>query len=211
MGKNLDSKCKQCRRIGEKLFLKGERCSTPKCAMVKRNYPPGFHGPKGRKRASDYGLQLTEKQKARKTYGLTEKQFRIFFDKVQKKGGDVGNNFLGFLEMRLDNVVYRAGFASSRTQARQMVNHGHFYVNDKKVNIPSFQLKIGQVIKVKKSSKKSNFFKDLPEKLKNLAPDQKSWIAVDYKDLSAKVLHEPRQQDLPLSIKAHMIIEFYSK
>lgn len=211
MGKNLDSKCKQCRRIGEKLFLKGERCLSTKCAMVKRNYPPGFHGPKGKKRSSDYGLQLNEKQKAKKLYGLTEKQFRVSFDKIQKKGGDVGNNFLRHLEMRLDNVIYRSGFAPSRVQARQLVNHGHFTVNDRKVNIPSFQVKIGQMVKVRKSCKNNRYFRDLPEKLKNLAPEAKSWLAVDVKDLSAKILHEPRQQDLPLNIKTHMIIEFYSK
>ena len=211
MGKNLDSKCKQCRRIGEKLFLKGERCFSTKCAMVKRNYPPGPHGPKGRKRLSDYGLQLAEKQKARKFYGLNEGQFKISFNKVQKKGGDVGNNFLRYLEMRLDNVVYRAGFAPSRAQARQLVNHGHFTVNDRKVNVPSYQVKIGQVIKIRKSSQSNKYFRDLPEKLKSFTSDQKSWLATDSKELSIKALHEPRQQDLPLNIKTHMIIEFYSK
>ncbi len=211
MGKNLESKCKQCRRIGEKMFLKGERCSSTKCAMVKRNYPPGFHGPKGRKRSSDYGLQLTEKQKAKKLYGLTEDQFRISFAKIQKRGGDVGNNFLAYLEMRLDNAIYRAGFAPSRAQARQLVNHGHFQVNDRKVSIPSYQVKVGQVIKIKKSAKANRYFRDLPEKLKNFASDQKSWLATDVKELSTKVLHEPKQQDLPSNIKTHMIIEFYSK
>lgn len=211
MGKNLESKCKQCRRIGEKMFLKGERCASTKCAMVKRNYPPGFHGPKGRKRSSDYGLQLTEKQKAKKLYGLTEDQFRISFAKIQKRGGDVGNNFLAYLEMRLDNVIYRAGFAPSRAQARQLVNHGHFQINDRKVSIPSYQVKVGQIIKIKKSSKANRYFRDLPEKLKNFAGDQKSWLATDVKELSTKVLHEPKQQDLPSNIKTHMIIEFYSK
>ena len=211
MGKNLESKCKQCRRIGEKMFLKGERCSSTKCAMVKRNYPPGFHGPKGRKRSSDYGLQLTEKQKAKKLYGLTEDQFRISFAKIQKRGGDVGNNFLAYLEMRLDNAIYRAGFAPSRALARQLVNHGHFQVHDRKVSIPSYQVKVGQVIKIKKSSKANRYFRDLPEKLKNFASDQKSWLATDVKELSVKVLHEPKQQDLPSNIKTHMIIEFYSK
>jgi len=211
MGKNLDSKCKQCRRIGEKLFLKGERCSSPKCAMVKRNYPPGFHGPKGKKRSSDYGLQLNEKQKTRKMYGLSEDQFKLTFDKVQNKSGDIGNNFLKALEMRLDNVIYRSGIGSSRTQARQIVNHGHITVNDRKVNIPSYQVKIGQVIKVKKSCQKNKYFRDLPEKLKNLSPEQKSWLAVDAKELSLKVLHKPKQQDIPSNIKTHMIIEFYSK
>ncbi|HPT08090.1 MAG TPA: 30S ribosomal protein S4 [bacterium] len=211
MGKTLDSKCKQCRRIGEKLFLKGERCSSPKCAMVKRNYPPGFHGPKGKKRSSDYGLQLNEKQKTKKMYGITEKQFRLSFDKIQKKGGDIGNNFIKYLEMRLDNVIYRSGLAGSRTQARQLVNHGHFSINDRTVNIPSYQVKSGQIIKIKKSSKKNRYFVNLPEKLKTLAPEQKSWLGLDAKELSVKVLHEPQQQDLPSNIKTYMIIEFYSK
>lgn len=211
MGKNLESKCKQCRRIGEKLFLKGERCSSPKCAMVKRNYPPGFHGPKGRKRTTDYGLQLLEKQKAKKLYGLTEDQFKISFNKIQAKGGNVGDNFLSYLEMRLDNTIYRAGLAPSRAQARQLVNHGHFQINDRKVSIPSYQVKIGQIIKIRKSSKENRYFRDLPEKLKNFSADQKSWLATDIKELSVKVLHEPKQNDLPLNIKTFMIIEFYSK
>ncbi len=211
MGKNLDSKCKQCRRLAEKLFLKGERCSSPKCAMLKRNYPPGFHGPKGRKRSSDYGLQLNEKQKARKFYGLTEKQFKIIFDKVQAKGGDIGINFLKYLEMRLDNAVYRAGFAPSRALARQLVNHGHFMINDKKLNIPSYQVKLGDIIKIKKSSKNNKHFRDLPERLKSATIEQKSWMSVDQKEVSFKISHEPRQEDLPLNIKTHMIIEFYSK
>lgn len=211
MGKILDPKCKQCRRIGEKLLLKGERCFSAKCAMVKRNYPPGFHGPKGKKRSSDYGLQLNEKQKARKYYGLSESQFKISFDKVQRKGGDIGTNFLKTLEMRLDNVIYRAGFAPSRALARQLVNHGHFKINDRKVNIPSYQVKIGQVIGLKKRSVNSKYFKMLPEKLKGEMSEQKSWLKTDAKELTIKVLHEPRNQDLPLNIKTHMIIEYYSK
>lgn len=211
MGKNLDPKCKQCRRAGEKLLLKGERCFSTKCAMVKRNYPPGLHGPKGKKRLTDYGLQLLEKQKAKKYYGLSESQFKLSFDKVQKKGGDVGANFLKFLEMRLDNVVYRAGLAPSRSLARQLVNHGHFKVNDRKVDIPSYQVKIGHKITIKKSSLNNKYFKILPEKLKNMASEQKSWLNVDSKELSFKVLHEPRQQDLPMNIKTYMIIEYYSK
>ena len=211
MGKNLEAKCKQCRRIGEKLLLKGERCSTAKCAMVKRNYPPGFHGPKGKKRSSDYGLQLNEKQKAKKYYGLNEDQFKISFDRIQRKGGDVGINFLKYLEMRLDNLIYRSGFASSRSLARQLVNHGHFKVNDRKVSIPSYQVKIGQVITIKKSSLNNKYFRILPEKLKGFDSDQKSWLNINSKDLSAKILHEPGHQDLPVNIKTHMIIEYYSK
>jgi small subunit ribosomal protein S4 len=209
MGRNLEPKCKQCRRLGEKLLLKGERCQTPKCAMVKRNFPPGIHGPKGRKRQSDFGLQLNEKQKARKYYNLMEKQFRLTFEKAQRQTGDTGKNFFRLLETRLDNVIYRLGFASSHTQARELVNHGHFLVNDRKVNIPSFQAKIGDIIKIKKTSLKNKFFRDLMEKLKNA--QTVSWIHLDPKELTGKILHEPGQNDLPQNINVQMIIEFYSK
>jgi len=209
MGRNIDSKCKQCRRIGEKLFLKGDRCSTPKCAMVKRNYAPGFHGPKGRKRLSDYGLQLQEKQKAKKYYGLLEKQFRLTYAKASKKQGDAGKNFLRLLEMRLDNVIFRLGWATSRSQARQLVNHGHFTVNNRKTDIPSFSVKLGEVIKIKKSSQSNRFFKNLGEKLKKA--ERPSWLNFDASDLSAKVLHEPKETDLPQNINVQMIIEYYSK
>lgn len=209
MGRNIDASCKQCRRVGEKLFLKGERCTGPKCGMVKRNYAPGFHGPKGRKRLSDYGLQLQEKQKAKKLYGLLEKQFRLTYAKASKKPGDAGKNFLRLLEMRLDNVVYRLGWASSRSQARQLVNHGHFTVNNRKASVPSFSVKLGETIKIKKSSLSNRFFKNLGEKLKKA--DRPSWLNLDVTDLSAKVLHEPKDTDLPQSINVQMIIEYYSK
>jgi len=209
MGRNLESKCKQCRRLGEKLLLKGERCQTPKCAMVKRNYPPGIHGPKGRKRQSDFGLQLNEKQKAKKYYNLMEKQFRLTFEKAQKQTGDTGKNFFRLLETRLDNVIYRLGFASSHTQARELVNHGHFLVNDRKVNIPSYQTKNGDIIKIKKTSLRNKFFRDLAEKLKTA--QTVSWIHLDPKELTGKILHEPGQNDLPQNINVQMIIEFYSK
>jgi len=209
MARNIDNKCKQCRRTGEKLFLKGERCFSPKCAMVKRNYAPGFHGPKGRKRLSDYGLQLQEKQKAKKYYGLLEKQFRLTFSKASQKSGDAGKNFLKLLEMRLDNVIFRLGWASSRSQARQLVSHGHFTVNDRKANIPSFSVKIGQVVKIKKTSQKNRYFNNLTDKLKKA--EQPSWLNFDATALSAKVLHEPQDTDLPLNINVQMIIEYYSK
>ncbi len=209
MGRNIDNKCKQCRRVGEKLFLKGDRCSTPKCAMVKRNYAPGFHGPKGHKRLSGYGLQLQEKQKAKKYYGLLEKQFRLTYSKASKQQGDAGKNFLKLLEMRLDNVIYRLGWASSRSQARQLVNHGHFTVNNRKTDIPSFSVKIGQVIKIRKSSQNNRFFKGLDEKLKKA--ERPSWLNFDVKDLSAKALHDPKETDLPQNINVQMIIEYYSK
>ncbi|MCX6795740.1 MAG: 30S ribosomal protein S4 [Candidatus Falkowbacteria bacterium] len=207
MGRNLEPKCKQCRRLGEKLFLKGDRCSTAKCGMVKRNFAPGFHGPKGRKRLSDYGLQLAEKQKAKKFYNLMEKQFRDTFVIAQKKTGDAGKNFFRLLEMRLDNVVYRLGLAASRTQARQLVNHGHFTVNARKASTPSMTVKVGDVIAIKKSSEKSRFFRDGNQTKKAELP---SWLNKE-KDNSAKVLHEPNDSDLPQNFNVQMIIEHYSK
>ncbi len=209
MERNLDNKCKQCRRVGEKLFLKGDRCSGPKCAMVKRNYAPGVHGQKGRKRLSDYGTQLQEKQKAKRYYGLREKQFSLTFEKASKKTGDAGKNFLKLLESRLDNVIFRLGFADSRRQARQLVNHGHFNVDGVKTDIPSFIVKEGQVIKIKKKSQTSPYFRKLNEKIKKA--DRPSWLNFDVNDLSAKILHEPKDADLPQSINVQMIIEYYSK
>jgi len=209
MGRNIDNKCKQCRRVGEKLFLKGERCFTPKCAMVKRNYAPGFHGPKGRKRLSDFGTQLAEKQKAKKWYGVAEKQFRLTFERAAKQQGDAGKNFLKLLESRLDNVVFKAGFATSRAQARQLVNHGHFTVNDRKTDIPSFTVKLGQVIKIKKSSQKTPYFRNNSER--TMKAERPSWINFNNTEMAAKILHEPKDEDLPQSINVHMIIEYYSK
>ncbi len=210
MGKNLDNKCKQCRRLGEKLYLKGERCYSPKCAIIKRNYVPGFHGPKSqRRRLSDYGLQLAEKQKVRKFYGLLEKQFRLTFDKAEKMPGDLSTNFLRLLEMRLDNIVFRLGWASSRQLARQLVNHSAILVDNKKASIASMIVKPGQVISVKENKLKKNYFKNLKEnQTKTEVP---SWLNPDKSGFSAKVLHEPKDEDLPLNFKIQMIIEYYSK
>lgn len=177
--------------------------------MVKRNYAPGFHGPKGRKRLSDFGTQLTEKQKAKKYYGVSEKQFRLTFEKAAKKQGDAGKNFLKLLESRLDNVIFKAGFASSRAQARQLVNHGHFTVNDRKTDVPSFSVKLGQVIKIRKSSQKSPYFRNVNEKIAKA--ERPSWINFNNTEMAAKILHEPKDEDLPQSINVHMIIEYYSK
>ena len=153
----MNNKCRTCRKFGEKLFLKGERCSSPKCGIVKRNFGPGDHGSSRQRKKSEYGLQLQEKQKAKKYYGLLEKQFRLTYAKASKKQGDAGKNFLRLLEMRLDNVVFRAGISPSHTGARQLVSHGHITVNGKKVNIPSFTVKPADVIGIKKkSSNKTN-------------------------------------------------------
>jgi len=210
MGNIHEPKCKKCRRIGEKLFLKGERCSSTKCAMVKRNYPPGFHGQKGKKRASDYGAQLNEKQKIRNTYNLMEKQFKLTFDNAQKLSGNVGENFISLLETRLDNVIFRAGFASSRPQARQLVGHGLFTLNDKKIDIPSVQIKTGDVIKIKDNKKNSPLFKDLAERLKKY--DVPGWLNVESKDvISVKILHKPDLKDVMKNLNVHVVVEYYSR
>lgn len=210
MGRNLDPKCKQCRRAGEKLFLKGDRCYSAKCAIVKRNYPPGIHGAKlaRRSKQSEYGMQLAEKQKARKQYGLLEKQFRLTFDRATSKEGRTGVNFLKLLEKRLDNVVFRLGLASSRNKARQIVNHGHITVNGRKVNIPSYEVREGDVVEVKKSSQRNKVFKDIKERLKN--HQTPGWLNLDKEDLKGKVLHDPTEEDLPGDINTQVIIEFYS-
>lgn len=208
MGKNLVPQCKQCRRFGEKLFLKGERCQSAKCAIVKRNTVPGVHGSKGRRRMSDYGLQLAEKQKAKKFYNILEKQFRLTFEKAQQKSGDAGVNFLRLLEMRLDNVVYRLGLATSRYQARQIVNHGHITVNSKKVDIPSYIVKAGDTISIRKQSLTNHYFRTALEH-KNI--ELPSWLSFSVAEKTAKVLHEPIEKDLPAHINVQMIIEFYSK
>lgn len=210
MGKNLEAKCKQCRRAQEKLFFKGDRCKSQKCAMVKRNYPPGFHGPTKRKvRLTDYGTQLNEKQKGRKQYLLMEKQFRLTFDKALRKPGNTGEVFLQLLETRFDNTIYRSGLSVSRAQARQLVNHGLFTINDKKVNIPSYQLRIGDVIKIKSNKKNAKIFKDLAEKLKN--HEAPGWMNVDNKEISVKILHKPTMEAIQPSFNVQMIIEYYSR
>ena len=209
MARNINPKCKQCRRVGEKLFLKGERCSTVKCAIVKRNYPPGMHGVKGRKKADGFALQLTEKQKAKKQYHLLEKQFRLTFAKARQKSGNTGENFLRLLETRFDNTVFRLGLATSRPLARQLINHGHFTVNGHIVNIPSFQLKTGDTIKIKTNKARSKIFNNLNERLKN--KEIPGWLNLDLNELSAKVLHQPDLSMLNPNFDVQMIIEYYSK
>ncbi|MDD5031584.1 MAG: 30S ribosomal protein S4 [Patescibacteria group bacterium] len=211
MARNLDAKCKQCRRLGEKLFLKGERCNSPKCAMVKRNYPPGFHGQKGKKRQSDYGMQLAEKQKAKKQYGLLEKQFKLTFLRAKRKPGDASENFLRTLELRLDNAIYRLGFAASRVQARQLASHGHIEVNGRKVSIPSYEVKEGDIIKIRERSKRYKFFRELPEKLTRQKDNVPGWLNLDIKELAGKVLHQPKTADIKANVNAQIIVEYYSK
>lgn len=206
---NNSAKCKLCRRAGEKLMLKGERCNTAKCAMVKRNYAPGFHGPKNKRRLTEYGEQLNEKQKAKRQYNMLEKQFRLTFEKAQKQAGNTVDNFLALLEMRLDNVIYRLGYASSRAQARQMVSHGLFTVNGITVDIPSYSVKTGEVIKIKANKSNAKIFKNINETLKK--KEVPGWLNLDTKENTGKVLHKPEAKVINPSFNVQMIIEYYSK
>ena len=200
--------CRLCRREGQKLFLKGERCYTDKCGLTRRAYAPGQHG-QGRKKLSGYGLQLREKQKARRYYGVLEGQFRHYFELANKKAGVTGENLLAILESRLDNVVYRLGFGTSRPEARQLVRHGHFTVNGKKVNIPSYLVKVGDVIAIKEESKSS-------EKIKNVVEITASrvvpkWLDLDNNTLTGKVVAVAEREDIDLPLEEHLIVELYSK
>ena len=200
--------CRLCRREGQKLFLKGERCYTDKCGLTRRAYAPGQHG-QGRKKLSGYGLQLREKQKARRYYGVLEGQFRHYFELANKKAGVTGENLLSILESRLDNVVYRLGFGTSRPEARQLVRHGHFTVNGQKVNIPSYLVKVGDVIAIKEESKSS-------EKIKNVIDITASrvipkWLDLDNNTLTGKVVAVAEREDIDLPLEEHLIVELYSK
>ena len=198
--------CKLCRREGQKMFLKGERCYSSKCALERRAYAPGQHG-QDRKKLSNYGLQLREKQKAKRFYGMQESQFRTCFEKASKKPGKAGENLLIALESRMDNVVFRMGFAASRKEARQLVRHGHFTVNGHKANIPSMELKAGDVVKVKEKSCASPKFKEIRE----MTISTPSWITVDADKLEGKILAMPQRQDIDTPIAEHLIVELYSK
>ena len=198
--------CKLCRREGQKMFLKGERCYSSKCALERRAYAPGQHGQE-RKKLSNYGLQLREKQKAKRFYGMQESQFRTCFEKASKKPGKAGENLLIALESRMDNVVFRMGFAASRKEARQLVRHGHFTVNGHKANIPSMELKAGDVVKVKEKSCASPKFKEIRE----MTISTPSWITVDADKLEGKSLAMPQRQDIDTPIAEHLIVELYSK
>ena len=206
MARYTDANCKLCRREGQKLFLKGERCYSTKCAIERRNYAPGQHG-QARKKQSEYGLQLREKQKAKRFYGVPETQFRNTFEKAENKKGQTGENLMIALETRLDNVVFRLGFAASRKEARQLVTHGHFTVNGKKVNIPSYEVKAGDVIKVKEKSQSSPKFKEIKE----MSITVPSWMTVDVEKLEGKVVAMPRREDIDTPIAEHLIVELYSK
>ena len=204
--------CKLCRREGEKLFLKGSRCMTPKCAIERRSYPPGQHGREKqfrRGRASDYLLQLREKQKARRIYGVLERQFRNYFKKATQQPGLTGHNLLRSLETRLDNVVYRMGLADSRNQARQLVNHGHIMLNDRKTDIPSASVVPGNTVSVRPESLRNTYFKDRRE----LVDDRQvpRWIALDPEAMSARIMQLPEREDIDVTLQEQLIVEYYSR
>ncbi len=205
MAKYTNADCKLCRREGAKLFLKGERCSTKKCAMDRRPVAPGMHGVT-RKKASEYNVQLREKQKVKRAYGLLEKQFRAYYEEAERLNGVTGENMLALIEKRLDNVVYRMGIGSSRAQSRQVVNHGHITVNGKTVDIPSYQVKPGDVIAVKENKKENALFKEL-RGAKIVMP---KWVEFDTENFTGKILDNPKREDIDLNINEQLIIELYS-
>ena len=208
MSRYKDESCRICRREGQKLFLKGTRCYTDKCAISRREYAPGQHGQK-RKKLSEYGMQLREKQKTKSFYGVGEKQFRKYFDMASNKKGITGENLLQILESRLDNVVYKLGFGTSRAQARQLVNHGHFSVNGKKVDIVSYLVKPGDVISVRESKRDSVIIKEIVE-INNSRPIP-AWLESNLEDLTGKVVNLANREDIDLPVEEHLIVELYSR
>ncbi|MDA0670683.1 MAG: 30S ribosomal protein S4 [Proteobacteria bacterium] len=209
MARNLDPKCKQCRREGEKLFLKGEKCFTDKCGIEKRSYPPGQHGQRRGGRLSDYGVQLREKQKLRKIYGILEKQFRSYYAEADRLKGVTGENLLQLLESRLDNVVYRMGIGVSRSESRQLVRHNSITVNGNRVNIPSYQIKPGDQVAVAEASKNQLRVKAASEAAEERGFPE--WVEVDIKKLTGTFKNKPQRDDLPPTINESLIVELYSK
>jgi len=208
MGRYIGAVCRVCRREGEKMFLKGNRCFSPKCAIERRAYPPGEQGQRRRK-VSDYGIQLREKQKIRKFYGLLEKQFRIFFKRASQKRGVTAEELLRMLELRLDNLVYRFGFAASRAQARQMVKHGHFRVNGKKVDIPSYLGRPEDVIEVKQSDRIKDRVKEHLESTKGR--ELPEWLSVDQEAFKGTILKVPSREEISMPYNEQLVVELYSK
>ena len=206
MARYTGSVCKQCRREGQKLFLKGERCLTDKCGVERRSYPPGEHG-RGRMRQSEYRNQLSEKQKAKRYYQVLEKQFASYYDKASRQEGVTGENLLRLLECRLDNVLVRLGFAASRRQARQLVSHGHWTVNGRRVDIPSYQVKPDDVITIKASSAATDVVRDATE----LTSGVPAWLQADHDSLNAKVLRLPERSEISAPVEEQLIVELYSK
>lgn len=214
MARHTGPVCKLCRREGVKLFLKGTRCTSPKCAIERRNFPPGQHGKDNafrKGRTSDYNSQLREKQKARRIYGVLERQFRRYFAEAVRTPGMTGVNLLITLETRFDNVVYRLGLADSRPHARQLVQHGHFDINGQAVNIPSYVLKPGDVITLHGSSKELRYFREIFEYIKN-RPKAPEWLSIQPNNsLTATILRKPERAEIELQIKENLIVEYYSR
>jgi small subunit ribosomal protein S4 len=206
MARDTSPQCKQCRREGMKLFLKGERCLTDKCGVERRAYPPGDHG-RGRMKQSEYRLQLREKQKARRFYGVLENQFRNYYDKASRQPGVTGENLLRLLETRLDNVLVRLGFAASRRQARQLVRHGHWTVNGRRVNIPSYHVRPGEVLAFKAGSGAETVVRDSTELISSVP----AWLEADHDSLTAKVLRLPDRDEIVTPVQEQLIVELYSK
>jgi len=206
--------CKLCRREGEKLFLKGSRCLTPKCAIERRSYPPGQHGRESqyrRGRASDYLLQLREKQKMRRIYGVMERQFSKYFGKAEQRTGLTGTNLLVLLETRLDNVVYRLGLADSRAQARQLVNHGHVMLNGRKTDIPSALVSSGDTVSVRPESQRLTYFKTLRQELDQRQGQVPRWLQLDPKQMSGRMVQSPVREDIDVTLNEQLVVEYYSR
>lgn len=205
--------CKLCRREGEKLFLKGARCLSPKCAIERRSYPPGEHGRDSqyrRGRSSNFAMQLREKQKARRIYGIMERQFRRYYSDALRRPGLTGSNLLTILESRLDNVVYRMGFADSRNQARQLVQHGHFAVNGRRTNVPSFIVRPGDIVTVREGSRSRTYFKDLRQIMQDRPPTPE-WVRIDGDNLQGNVERMPERHEIDIPINEQLIVEYYSR
>jgi len=209
VGRYTESVCRQCRREGVKLFLKGDRCYSTKCAIEKRPFVPGQHGQKRKQKTSEYGLQLREKQKTKRMYGVSEKQFRNSFKKADRQQGITGENLLAMLERRLDNVVFRLGLASSRKEARQLVNHDHFTINGKKANIPSMLVKAGDLIQVKEKDANSPKFDEIKAAAAYKTPPE--WLEVDAENLSGRVLSLPTREQIDTAVSEQLIVELYSR
>ncbi len=209
MARYIGPVCRLCRREAMKLFLKGERCYTEKCAIEKRNFPPGQHGKTRKAKLAGYGLQLREKQKVKRIYGVLEAQFRTYFEEADRRKGITGENLLVMLERRLDNVAYSLGFAGSRAQARQFVRHGHVLVDGRKITIPSYQVKAGQTVAVKEASRKNAFIRSSVETARGRGvPD---WLDLDAENVTGKVTRLPAREDIKLPIQEQLIVELYSR
>jgi small subunit ribosomal protein S4 len=208
MARYIDSVCKLCRRERQKLFLKGQKCYTEKCPLESRNYPPGEHGQRRRSKVSEYGIQLREKQKIKRIYGLLESQFRNYFKRANKQKGITGENLIKLLESRFDNIVYRLGLAASRKQARQLIRHRHFMINERLVDIPSYSLTAGDIIKVRDKSRKLDAIHNSLKRVKDTAY---SWLTIDKANLTGTYVQVPEREDVPLNANEQLVVELYSK